>query len=629
MAEVVVDVSVDSSEISEAEKQTELLKQVVDEVTKGFQDMGDAISESTKAGVDGAKEMQSGTKKSTKSVLGLGKSFGGLLKSLGLVGLALQVFEFMVNIVRENQRVMDVLNTVTTAFEIVIKKLLDSVLNLTEPMQAAFEDPIGTIKSLGDAIKDNIINRFEAIILIGDSLADVFTNLFEGDFKGATDGLKDLGTAAIQLSSGLDAEQQDAFVQGVKDFAEEAVNATTNALEQADALVKLRNEVKLLEAGQQLQQLTSQKLAEDQRKIRDDDKKTIEERIAANKELGVILDEQLKKEQFIAQRRLDLAKAEAAADKSNIDLKAEVLRAEGELAEVIERIESQRSEQLTNRNALEREALEIQNELRLVGKNEREKEIEEIQQQYNRLQELARIAGIEDEAIEDERLAMLMAARERHRQEDKQKEDEKAMQDVERERAVNDAKQQIRQANISNIQAGISLVTSLLGESQAAQAAGLIADNAVGIAKTVISTQAANAATVAKYAAIPGGLALAAAEIAANKTNAAISIATSIAATAKGLSALKKGGGGGARPSSGGLGGIGGGTGGRGAAPNFAGVDFGFLGEGGEARASEFESLDAEENGVRGVRAYVASDDVTRQQNLDQKVTELASLNGE
>jgi hypothetical protein len=111
-------------------------------------------------------------------------------------------------------------------------------------------------------------------------------------------------------------------------------------------------------------------------------------------------------------------------------------------------------------------------------------------------------------------------------------------------------------------------------------------------------------------------------------------IAQAIATGVAGFAQVKKilsvkvpnAGGGGARPS---VGGIGGGIGGGGAAPNFAGVDFGFLGEGGEARASEFESLDVEENGVRGVRAYVASDDVTRQQNLDQKVTELASLNGE
>jgi hypothetical protein len=608
MAQVVVDVSVDSSEISEAEKQTELLKQVVDEVTKGFQVMGEAISESTKAGVEGSKQMQSGTKKSTKSVLGLGKSFGGLLKSLGLVGLALQVFEFMVNIVRENQRVMDVLNTVTTAFEIVIKKLLDSVLNLAEPMKAAFEDPIGTIKSLGEAIKDNIINRFEAIILIGDSLADVFTNLFEGDWKGATDGLKDLGTAAIQLNTGLDAEQQAAFVQGVKDFADEAVNATTNALEQADALVKLRNEVKLLEAGQQLQQLTSQKLAEDQRQIRDDDKKTIEERIAANEELGVILDEQLKKEQFIAQRRLDLARAEAAADQSNIDLKAEVLRAEGELADVFERIEGQRSEQLTNRNALEREALEIQNELRLVGKTEREKEIEEIQQQYNRLQELARIAGIEDEAIEDERLSMLMAARERFRQEDQRKEDEAAEAKIK----IAEEEQKAKLIALNGYASALSSLSSTLGQETAA-------GKGIAVASSLINTYSAIAGQLAAFSKIPVP---------------GYAIAQAIATGAAGFAQVRKilsvkvpnAGGGGSRPS---VGGIGGGIGGGGAAPNFAGVDFGFLGEGGEARASDFESLDGQENGVRGVRAYVASDDVTRQQNLDQKVTELASLNGE
>lgn len=118
------------------------------------------------------------------------------------------------------------------------------------------------------------------------------------------------------------------------------------------------------------------------------------------------------------------------------------------------------------------------------------------------------------------------------------------------EEAVEEAKKKIRQSNIDNIASGIGLLKGLAGENKALQAGAIVAENALGIARTIISTQASNATTIAEGAALAiptGGASVAAASalVASNNVAAGISIAASAAATAQGLSKLGKGGGGG------------------------------------------------------------------------------------
>jgi hypothetical protein len=119
-------------------------------------------------------------------------------------------------------------------------------------------------------------------------------------------------------------------------------------------------------------------------------------------------------------------------------------------------------------------------------------------------------------------------------------EKERRAKQLENIKAYQEAEQAIRMANLDNAAAGVALLKDLAGENRKLQALGIAAENAVGIAKIIISTQAANAAAKLKYAAIPGGVALAAAEITANKISAGIGIAASVAAAAKGIASLKE-----------------------------------------------------------------------------------------
>jgi hypothetical protein len=124
-----------------------------------------------------------------------------------------------------------------------------------------------------------------------------------------------------------------------------------------------------------------------------------------------------------------------------------------------------------------------------------------------------------------------------------------------REQALSNAIVQLKLTEYDAIGAGIGILKMFSEKNKGLQKAALIAENAITIAKIILNTQAANAAVTAKYALIPGGQPIAAAEILANKIKAGIGIATAIAATAKGLAGIGGGGsagGGGNLPEAGG-----------------------------------------------------------------------------
>jgi len=147
----------------------------------------------------------------------------------------------------------------------------------------------------------------------------------------------------------------------------------------ASALVEQRNKVQLLTAELALLQLQYQKEAELMRQIRDDEARSIDERIQANFELGKVLAEQMEQEKALAMEGLRLAEMELALNEDNIDLQTKLIDAKTKLAEIDERITGQRSEQLTNLNALEREREAQQKEAAVKREEQLRKEAEALQ----------------------------------------------------------------------------------------------------------------------------------------------------------------------------------------------------------------------------------------------------------
>lgn len=185
---------------------------------------------------------------------------------------------------------------------------------------------------------------------------------------------------------------------------------------------------------------------------------------------------------------------------------------------------------------------------------------------------------------------------------------------IEAEKAVAETMQQVRMKDFENIQNGITLIANLFEGNKKVQAAALIAQNAVAIAKTIIETKSSNQAARASGTAlsiVSGGASVAAAEalILRNNIGAGISIAGIIAATGKGLSALKAGG----SASGGGSISEGGGSSVGAISPNFN-----IVGNSGINQLAQLQQ--------QPTKAYVVSGDVTTAQSLDRNRIENATL---
>jgi hypothetical protein len=258
---------------------------------------------------------------------------------------------------------------------------------------------------------------------------------------------------------------------------------------------------------------------------------------------------------------------------------------------------------------------------------DQELEEQKAREKYFRLKTLAE-NEIEDETAKNEALEIIeinhlnamndinvkygeidQANKDKQAADDKARDDKKKQDAIDAEEAKTEALAAIRQADISNIEAGINLVKSLGKDNKKVQAAAIIAENAVGVAKTIISTQAANAAALATPQAVATSGAAAVPVIARNNIAAGLSIATSVAATAQGLSALNESGSieqGPELPEAQGGGGV--------ISPEFNIV--------GDTNINDLENLGSQQP----LQAYVTSQDVTTAQGLDRARVENATI---
>jgi hypothetical protein len=346
------------------------------------------LEDQFKAGFEAAEK---GAKGASKGMKGFGGSIGGVLKSLGLIAIAMEVWVFLKDLLMKNQKVADTLAIAFKAIEVLFGKLTDAIEPMGKVLMDAFENPQQAIKDLISGVFNRFLTSIKGIGVVAEGVGIQIKGAFTLDWDEVQRGLKQTAQGLVQVATAMDIEQQNAFVDGI-------VEAGTEALDTATKIEELRKEVKLAEAQQGLLMLQYQREAELQRQIRDDVSLTIEERQAANKALGEILDEQSQEELKLANKRMDLALMEQSINKTSVDAQIEVINAQKQIADIRERITGQRSEQLTNENSLLQENIDKQRE-----KNEAEAEGARIaaERQLQIAQELAdsRIALIQDEEL--------------------------------------------------------------------------------------------------------------------------------------------------------------------------------------------------------------------------------------
>lgn len=385
---------------------------------------------------------------------------------------------------------------------------------------------------------------------------------------------------------------------------------------------KATNVVQKLEVEEK--KLTTE-LENENKKRADDNKKYLEDRLSASRlvqdlevqlmEAGI---EQELKSNEIKYRRLieDLKTNEklTGAERNR-------LRTEYELLYANAKDEIQQKELQKNKKFQE-DALKIEQDakdefIKLVqdiseqnyvnSLTEKERELLAVNDKYFALQEAAKGNAEQMKIIEEAKSTEVAAIN-----------DKAAKDEIARLQAVADAKLAIQNEDLAMVTQGIGVLKSVFEKNKKIQKGLLIAENAAGIAKIIINTMASNAKALLL------GPVLSAPIIARNNISAGIGIASSVAATAKGLAAL----GGGSATGGSAPGGSGGGGGGgsssktstQEATPNVQMF-------GANNNANTFGATQQQQqNQPMVIKAVVVESDITSMQNKVSKIQQSAVL---
>ena len=559
---------------SKAVKSVDKLDDSIKDTSKNTQEL-----ESSMSGLDQASGGMitkfKGLKSGLKNVINGFKSMRVAIIATGIGALVLAVSALGAAFTSTEEG-QNKFNKIMLVISSVTGNLIDILANLGNAIIYAFTNPLDAIEKFKDFIVENITNRFEAAIDTVGFLGSAIKKVFSGDFTGAMEDAKSAGSSYIDTLTGVK-NTIDKTTESVKGLADEIIREGKIAADIADQRAKadkLERDliVERAEANRKRAELLEQAVNREQF--------TVEQRIAFLEEAGKLEEEITKKEIQAAKIRLEAKQAEnALAGSTKADLEEEA-RLKAELIN-LETARLTKAKEVTSQTI----ALRAEEVAALKAIKDQEKADKEA-----------------DDIVDKERTDKIAA--------DKKIADEKEIADA---KTVADAKKAIRNAELDNIANGVNVLAKLAPKSKALQAAGIIASNAVGIAKIIQNTTAANAAARLKYALIPGGTALATAEIAANKVSAGINIATSLAATAQGLSALKAGGS----------------AGGSISLPNDSSSgaqepQFNIVGQGG---ANQIASALGQQQ-QQPIQAYVVSQDVTSAQSLENGIIQGATLGG-
>jgi hypothetical protein len=335
------------------------LKNDIKKVTKNVDDLKQSFEETQEE----IKDIGKSTKNAEGGIKGLVNGFKGMglaIKALG-IGLVLEAFNMFKDVLSKNQKVVDIFNTALEAVSIVFNDLIQLIFNNFPKIIAffkdVFENPVKNLKKLGDAIKANLIERFNSFLETLGFLSGALKELFSGNFAGALDNLKKAGKESIDVITGVD-DSADKIAATAEKAGKALLKYGKSVITSAEALVNLRN-ASLLAAAQQGKEVEKyDRLAEKQRQIRDNDLLSIDTRIKANNDLNDVLNKQ--EEAMLKQAAAQKAAAQAEVDKNaSIENRVALIQAEANEAGVLAQIEGLRSEQQSNATALLKEKIDL------------------------------------------------------------------------------------------------------------------------------------------------------------------------------------------------------------------------------------------------------------------------------
>jgi len=584
-----------------------------------------------------------------------GKATGGLklfkvaLASTG-IGLLVVALGSLISYFTQTEKGTRVIKVAMEAMGIVVGNIVGYFAELGEKMVSAFSNPKQALLDLGNAIKENIVNRVMGLLELLPMMGKAISLAFSGEFSEAA---KVAGDAIGKVVLGV-----ENVTDKVTDMVTTLVDETVKAVKAGDNIVGLERKIRDAQQALVVRNAVLKKQLEEQRKIVDDTTRSYDERKTALEQVEKLnnerannivkeasLTEQLLKQQiklesnYEARETLETELANATAARITAEQEASVIKLEagqkgreideGELARkmaINDMIKQNNLSEIEGAYSKQEAELQIardtaEEQLRILKATEEEKLL--IKMFYDGLEaeleaekqaKIKEILDVKELTKEEKDILAIETKREKDltdledlgaTEEQKKQVITKAEGDIVKvKEASAKASQKIKEIELNNnlnaAKGALSSIASALGEQSAV-------GKAAAIASTTIDTYQAAVAAYKSVVGVPivgPGLAIAAA---------AAAVAGGIANVKKIISTKTPGGkgGGGAPPT---------------AIPFRGG---GVVGQTADTQPDlNFNTQQATSDitDVQPVRAFVVSNDVSNQQQLDRQAQSRSTL---
>ena len=328
--------------LSDIQKGLEGIDSQLDKTSQNTSKIGSGLKAAGKLGATGFK------------ALGTAIAATGIGALIGLIaGLTAKM--------AENKKIAEAFEVVVSAVGAAFNILVQKIEPLAGVIIDAFSNPVESIKAIGKAIKDNLQTRLEGLLEFLPAIGEAVSLVFQGKFSEAG---KVAADAAGKVVLGVEdiTDKVSEAAEAVTEFASEYVDEVTKATKAATGLTqeqqKLRDQqrelnVEYAEARAEIEQLKQQ---------RDDERLSIEERIAAG-ERAAELDQQFAKERMdIANAEVALIQREIAVQGDSIERQDRLAEARIAAAEAAESSAAVQTELMTSIYGLNQEAIAIEDE---------------------------------------------------------------------------------------------------------------------------------------------------------------------------------------------------------------------------------------------------------------------------
>ncbi len=399
--EVILEFNADTSDVSKSLGQVE---KGIEGTSKATEGLTNQLDKMTGGAVTGLRKLGAGLKTAATGF----KTLRGAVIATG-IGALLIAITSLVAYFKRTERGAQQLRKITATLGAVMDKLVDVVIGLGEVIFNAFTNPKKALTDFAQALKQNIINRFEGLLELVPALGKAVGLLFEGKFGEAAKTASDaVGKVTLGVESVTEAVANAADAAG--NFANEIARTAQAAADLADR----QNKLKVAEREFLSVRAETNRTIAENRLLVEDETLAFKDRIGALDEAIAAEERTIAKELEFARERAAILEEQAALAESDEETKQAVAEAQAAVIEL-----ETRSLRTQKRLEGERQSLILQREARA------KQEQAAAQKAAEEAQKAAEDELAARQKLEDELFALTLTAQEREELAAQQKFDER------------------------------------------------------------------------------------------------------------------------------------------------------------------------------------------------------------